>query len=68
MPSESSTVLGLAYRQEPKANRKDPFPPGVRIRLAGNGASEAGHTSSPSRRTSYGVVLPGSRSSTTTSA
>ena len=43
-------------------------PPRVRITLAGNGVTGGGHARSPSTCTSYGVVLPGSKPVTVTSA
>jgi hypothetical protein len=58
----------LAYRQEPKLIRTGRAGSGVRIRLGGSALPGSGHTSSPSSRTWYGVLPPGSRPRTHTSA
>ena len=48
MPSEASTVDGVAYRQEPNAMVNGPGRPGVRMRLGGNGDPGSGQTRRPS--------------------
>ena len=68
MRSECGGMCGAQTRQDPHAMRNGPSSPSVRTTLGGYGVSASGQTSSPSSRTSYGVVDAGSRFVQCTSA